>query len=116
MSAGSTVRGLSGSSGRARAAGQPKAAAVPGRRSRRRLTASATVAAYGWYSARCSSRRRPLHARVAGTVNSLVRSRLGSQGWASVSTRGSICIQAVTSHASATMAHQILLKDRLTAG
>jgi hypothetical protein len=66
-----------------------------------------TVAAQAWWAARCSSRRRPVRTRVAGTVNSWVRSRLGSHRRASALASASICIQGVTSQASATMAHQI---------
>src|SRR5512135_3860026 len=59
-----------------RGRGQPGSGAGPVGSERNRVIALVTVPAHGWCSARCRSRRRPVRARVAGTVNSLVGSRL----------------------------------------
>ena len=107
MGAGSTVRSVLQSSGR-ESAGQP-GAGIAGRMASRWRPARACSAraVNGAVAARCSSRRRPVRAWRAGIDSSRGRSRLGSQRRASVPLRATVCIHAVRSAASATMAHQI---------
>lgn len=81
----------------------------------RRAYAAVVSPAQGKFAARRSRRRRPPRTIRPAQVKSRSRTRFGSQRRA-VPGKASICIQASSSHASATISHQIWLCEKPCSG